>query len=187
MADNNWFLNWQAENDVNIGFFDSALQGSNQGSVLSAPTSPNYGALLQIGAIGLKSFAEISASKRQVANIFTNIGRTEKNIEQIHEQLSEALEIQARKVSKRQGTQMARIGASGVAFSGSPLMVMAETHRRGMEDYEAIEKKGRYAIEDAYLSIYDQIDRAEDIGKAQQYAGISTAVTTGTAIATGFL
>lgn len=175
---NDWFLNWSLDNDVNIGFFDSATQ-INSSSAITAPgtgASPNPAAYVAIGSHFLKGFAEMQASEAQVSNIYRNIARTEKNIEQMEEQLFESLDIQTRKISRRHGTQMARVGASGVAFSGSPLMVMAETHRRGMEDYEAIEKRGKYAIDDAYLSIYDQIAQAKDIGKAQKWGAATNLV-----------
>lgn len=175
---NDWFLNWSLDNDVNVGFLDSATNigytSNNSGGNYGA--SPNPAAFIATGSYFLKSIAERQAAEAQVSNIYRNIARTELNIEQMEEQLLDTLNVQARKVSGRHGTQMARVGASGVAFSGSPLLIMAETHRRGMEDYEAIEKKGKYAIDDAYLSIYDQIAQAKDIGKAQKWSAATNIV-----------
>ena len=150
------------------GFFDGVLNPSKGKTVaggMGSGMSPLglYGASLSMLSTGLNISAMTEGSLAQIDNIMRNIGRTERNIDQIQLEMMDTLDIQVRKVSRRHGTQMARIGASGVGFSGSPLMVMAETHRRGMEDYEAIEQRGRFAIDSAYLSIYDNIDMAKDI------------------------
>ena len=151
------------------GFFDGVLNPSSK-SVVSGEQSfsapPAWGRNLALAAGGIQMYGQTQSSLANIDNIMANVHRTEMNIEQIELEMMDTLDIQARKVSTRHGTQMARIGASGVGFSGSPLLVMATTHARGMQDYDAIEQKGRYAITDAYRSIYDSLDQAEDIANS---------------------
>ena len=155
--------------------FDFALNPvEGKDTLAGGGKMPQWGRAMGLAATGLQMYAQTTAGLTQIDNIMANIGRTERNIEQLELELMDTLDVQVRKVSKRHGAQMAQIGASGVAFSGSPLMVMAETHARGMQDYDAIEQKGRFAIDDAYRSIYDSLDQAKDIGKGMMIGAVTT-------------
>lgn len=146
------------------GFFDGVLNPDKGKTVAGGWDAPkHWGSSLSLAAGGVQMYGQTQASLAGIDNIFRNVHRTERNIEQIESEMMDSLDIQVRKVSRRHGKQMARIGASGVGFAGSPLMVMAESYARGMEDYDAIEERGRYAIDSAYQSIYDSLDQAKDI------------------------
>lgn len=174
-----WWLYW-TPNEVNIDLFDSVTQPVTGSNVLSEPALEynaieQYSGPLALASIGLQGFASGFANKARIENIFHNVSRTERNIAQMEKALMESLSIQARKVTKRHGTQMARIGASGVGFSGSPVLVMAESYSRGMADYDAIHQRGVFAIDEAYESIYDDLKQAKDIGTSMIIGGVSTA------------
>ncbi len=53
---------------------------------------------------------------------------------------------------------------------------MATSHARGMQDYDAIERKGQYAIDSAYQNIYDSLDQARDIANALSKQATATMV-----------
>lgn len=148
------------------GFFDSVLNPSKQTTVVNGTGSnvpDQWGRNLALASAGLGMYAQTTSSLAQIDNIMANVHRTERNIEQIELEMVDMLDAQVRKVSRKHGTQVAKVGASGVGFSGSPLLIMATTHARGMQDYAAIEQKGRFAIDDAYRSIYDSLDQVKDI------------------------
>lgn len=158
------------------GFF-GAPTGAGTGTLLQKSTMEKYAGPMAMGAIALQGITSTMASKSYLDNIFANVDRMGANVEQMASALDDTLEIQARKVSRRAGEVKARIGASGLGMSGSPLLVMADTYARGMEDYDAISQEGKYAIENAYTQIYDELDRAKDVGTQMMVGGLQTAAT----------
>jgi len=165
------------------GFFDGVLNPNviNK-TVIGGDTVNNYygstksqlSKSLSLAGGALQMYGQTQTGLAQIDNIMANVGRTERNIEQIELEMMDMLDVQVRKVSKRHGTQMARVGASGVGFSGSPLLVMAESHARGMQDYDAIEQRGRFAIDSAYQGIYDSLDQAKDIAGGIMIGAVTT-------------
>ena len=175
----NDFLNWQSDTSYNIGLFDTpAVQQAGGTNILSSTISKqglyNYGPEMAVVGAGIEALGVSFNMDAQISNIYANVSRTRRNIEQMEEALMDNLDRQVRKVSRRHGAQMAKVGASGVGFSGSPLAVMAESHARGMQDYDAIYKQGYYAIDEAYESIYDDLDRAKDVATGAIVSSVGT-------------
>lgn len=169
--------------DFSSGSFDltlfgsSASPGAGGGPGISSMSST--GLALAGTGMALQGFANIFAAKSEIDSIYTNIARAESNIEQMRISLFDTLNIQARKVSRRTGTEMARIGRSGVTTEGSPIVIMMENFGRGMQDFDAINERGTYAIDSAYQEIYDELARASDISKGAGLSMVSTAVGIG--------
>jgi hypothetical protein len=188
MMNENWWLYWSPD-PASIDLFDSLTTTAGTSNVvaetdLQKSALEQYAAPLAIASVGLQGFASAWAGKTRIENLYTNIDRTKRNIDQMELALKDTLEMQARKVSRRHGTQMAKIGASGVGFGGSPLLVMMESHARGMQDYDAIHQKGMFAIDQAYDSIYSDLKQAKDIGTSMIVGGISTAARGAFGVAT---
>ena len=179
MMNENWWLYWNP-NPNSIDLFDSLTTTAGTSNVVSdtgmeKSILEQYATPMALASIGLQGFASAWAGKTRIENLYTNIDRTRRNIDQMEKALRDTLEIQARKVSRRHGTQMAKVGASGVGFSGSPLLVMMQSHAQGMKDYDAIHQKGVFAIDQAYESIYTDLKQAKDIGTSMIIGGVSTA------------
>lgn len=179
-----WWLYWEADYD----WFDSVTQTAPPTTAVGGGLNPSmletYGKPMAIGAKGLQSLAQTYASKAQIDNLYTNIFRTERNIEQMEIALRDQLEYQTRKIDRRKGTQLARIGASGIGIQGSPIMAVMDSYAQGMKDYDAIHQQGMFAIDEAYNDIYDNLDRVEDIGKGMIISGVSTAASAAFGMAT---
>jgi len=137
------------------------------------------GAALAGSGMALQGVANIFAAKSEIDSIFNNVARSEMNITQMRKSLFDTLDIQARKVSRRTGTEMARIGRSGVTTEGSPISIMMENYGRGMQDFDAINEQGTYAIDSAYQEIFDELDRASDVATGMALSYVSTAVGIG--------
>lgn len=145
----------------------------NMQPVIKPTIMEKYGPEIAAAGMALQGLAQTMGGKSQIDNIFANIRRTELNIAQMDEATRQSLSQQLIKNNRIAGMNAAKIGSSGVSMTGSPLSVMMHNYGQGMRDYDAIYKKGKYAIEDAYRSIRDQLDMAEDIGTSMMIGAVS--------------
>lgn len=102
--------------------------------------------------------------------------------------INELVRTEDRKELKRQeirtaiGQQKTGYAKGNVAISGSAILALAETAKRGESDLIAIDRQGIQAYNDQILNMENQIDIAKNARRNWAFSSAQAAVQTGTQI-----